>query len=119
MGRIDASPRIGFQTPRTVDTKFEIPTEIQTTQLDTSIPFDPLAAPDSAAGLPAQQPGMVDWDMQDVVWGNLPWDWNVLDDLQGLGGADGAWGWGQGPLGDGQTNGDAQQQTDNYGMAVL
>jgi len=49
---------------------------------------------------------VIDWDMQDVVWGNLPWDWNVLDDLQGL--ADGsAWGWGQTMLNNnGQINGD-------------
>jgi hypothetical protein len=56
--------------------------------------------------------------MQDVVWGNLPWDWNVLDDLQGAGGAEGAWGWGQGSITEGQVNGDGQQN-DNYGMAVL
>ena len=48
--------------------------------------------------------------MQDVVWGNLPWDWNVLDDLQGL--ADGsAWGWGQPTLSnDGHMSGDRVQQ---------
>jgi hypothetical protein len=115
---IDASPRVAFQTPRDLDAKLDSPTEIQASLLDAGIPFDPLAAPDASAGFPAQQSGTVDWDMQDVVWGNLPWDWNVLDDLQGVGGADGAWGWGQGSLGDGQVNGDGQQN-ENYGMAVL
>jgi hypothetical protein len=39
---------------------------------------------DSACGLtsfgafPAPQ---VDWDMQDLAWSNLPWDWNLIDDL--------------------------------------
>jgi hypothetical protein len=44
----------------------------------TNPPFDPLSAPTNFGALPAQQP---DLNMQDLVWSNLPWDWNLIDDL--------------------------------------
>lgn len=111
---------MALQTPKETDSKLNVLTLIQQPEAALAAPFDPLSAPDAAtAGFSAAQPNVIDWDMQDVVWGNLPWDWNVLDDLQGL--ADGAWGWGQTTLtNDGQMNGDgSQQQNDKYGIAVL
>ena len=41
-------------------------------------PSDPLSAPTNFGAFPAPQ---LDWNMQDLVWSNLPWDWNFMDDL--------------------------------------
>lgn len=54
--------------------------------------------------------------MQDLVWSNLPWDWNLMDDTLVEGIADGGWGWGNVVQGDGQANGTGD---DNMGMPVL
>ena len=50
----------------------------------TSPSFDPLSAPSNFGALPAPQ---VDRNMQDLMWSNLPWDWNLMDDLlvEGIG----------------------------------
>jgi hypothetical protein len=73
---------------------------------------------------PTTQGNVVDWDMQDLVWSNLPWDWNLMDDLlvNGTNNNEGGWGWGNVVLGDGreteaQTYGDQQGET--MGMPVL
>jgi hypothetical protein len=58
----------------------------------------------------------VDWDMQDLVWSNLAWDWNLMDDTLVEGIADGGWGWGNVAQGDGQVNGTGDE---NMGMPVL
>jgi hypothetical protein len=85
-------------------------------------PYDPLSAPGNIA---TKAPG--DWDMQELVWSNLPWDWNLMDDLlvdgidgDGLnGGTEPNWGWGNIDPGDGQANGDQQGQGETMGMPVL
>ena len=50
----------------------------------TSSHFDPLNASMNFNPFPAPQ---MDWNMQDLVWSNLPWDWNMIDDLlvEGIG----------------------------------
>jgi hypothetical protein len=42
----------------------------------TNLSFQP--TPPAPAGHFA---GSVDWNMQDLVWNNLPWDWDLVDDL--------------------------------------
>lgn len=59
----------------------------------------------------------VDWDMQDLVWSNLPWDWNLMDDtlVEGIG-EEGGWGWGTVSQGEGHINGTGDE---TMGMPVL
>ena len=112
---IDASPKVtqGI-TPKEV--KPEPP--VQTADP----PYDPLSVPTNI-----QSKGPGDWDMQELVWSNLPWDWNLMDDLlvdgidgDGLnGGTEPNWGWGNIDPGDGQANGDQQGQAETMGMPVL
>jgi hypothetical protein len=86
-------------------------------------PYDPLATP---AVYPGTQGNVVDWDMQDLVWSNLPWDWNLMDDLlvNGTNSNEDGWGWGNVVPSDGreteiQTNGAPSQQGETMGMPVL
>lgn len=53
--------------------------------------------------------------MQDLVWSNLPWDWNLMDDtlVEGIGDEGG---WGTVSQGEGQFNGTGDE---NMGMPVL
>ena len=62
-------------------------------------PFDPLSAPIPNMGMfPASQPAPgTEWGVQDLVWSNLPWDWNLMDDIAVDGitaDNDGNWNWG-------------------------
>ena len=41
------------------------------------VAFQPTSPPPP----PLQGAGAVDWNMQDLVWNNLPWDWDLVDDL--------------------------------------
>ena len=59
----------------------------------------------------SSQGNLVDWDMQDLVWSNLPWDWNLMDDTRIEGINEGGWGWGNVTQGEGQINGDLQPET--------
>jgi len=43
--------------------------------LPIGVNFQPTSPP------PLQGAGAVDWNMQDLVWNNLPWDWDLVDDL--------------------------------------
>jgi hypothetical protein len=43
----------------------------------TSMSFQPTPP----LGLGHAAAGAVDWNMQDLVWNNLPWDWDLVDDL--------------------------------------
>jgi len=57
---------------------------------------------------PAQGNG--DWDMQDLVWSNLPWDFNLMDETFMEGVNNQNWGgWDQ--SGVGQVNGNNQGET--------
>jgi hypothetical protein len=110
----DASPKV---------TNNITPTEIkpETPKQPVDPPYDPLAPP---AVYPTTQGNVVDWDMQDLVWSNLPWDWNLMDDLMlnGTGGNEGGWGWGNVVQGDGQgvqINVEQPQQGETMGMPVL
>jgi hypothetical protein len=42
-------------------------------------PFDPLSATTNVEMFPAAPGNGADWDMQELVWSNLPWDWNLMD----------------------------------------
>lgn len=68
-------------------------------------------------GFSSMQGNVQDWDMQDLVWANLPWDWNLMDDLLvveqpvGRNGSTGT--------GDSQLNGTTNGPSDGMGMPVL
>ena len=90
-------------------------------------PFDPLSAPSNVnVGMysASSQGNIVDWDIQDLVWSNLPWDWNLMEEMRLEAGVDGGvneggWGWGNVTEND-QMNGDSQpQQSETMGMPVL
>ena len=110
---LDASPRMAQGiTPFSQDFKPDPPLQPSDPQ-----PFDPLSAPTNVGMFPAGPSGNVmDWDMQDLVWSNLPWDWNLTDDMLAEELADREWGWGNVAQGDGQVNGTEDQ---NMGMPVL
>ena len=97
----DASPKMAFEsTPR--ETKVDPPPQVNP-------PFDPLSAPSNIGMYPISSQGnMVDLNMQDLVWSNLPWDWNLMDDTSIEGINEGGWGWGNVTQGEGQINGDLQ-----------
>jgi hypothetical protein len=112
----DASPKVTLAI-----TPAEIKPETPKQPADP--PYDPLATP---AVYPGTQGNIVDWDMQDLVWSNLPWDWNLMDDLlvNGTNSNEDGWGWANVVLNDGretetQTNGDPSQQGETMGMPVL
>jgi hypothetical protein len=42
--------------------------------------------------------------MHDLVWSNLPWDWNLMDDMRIEGINEGGWGWGNVTGTEGQMN---------------
>lgn len=67
---LDASPKIAALP---IEVKPEPPLQ------PTNPPFDPLSLPNGS--FPSMQGNVLDWDMQDLVWANLPWDWNLMDDL--------------------------------------
>jgi hypothetical protein len=108
---IDASPKLALEvTPQS--TKPDMPIQ------SANPPFDPLSAP---ANVPGISGNSLDWDMQDLVWSTLPWDWNMMDDMfvEGITN-DAGWGWTNIPQNDGQYNGDLQaQQSESLGMPVL
>lgn len=82
--------------------------------------FDPLTTTSSTPVAFTSQGNVLDWDMQDLVWSNLPWDWNVMDDSLMDGVGDAGFGWGNIVQEDGQGNGDqSQQQGETMGMPVL
>jgi hypothetical protein len=109
----DASPKV---------THDATPAEVKpdTPKQPVVLQYDPLAPPPV---YPTTQGNVVDWDMQDLVWSNLPWDWNLMDDLMlnGTGGNEGGWGWANVVQGEGgeQTNGEQSQQGETMGMPVL
>ena len=106
----DASPHIVQDiTPQSPEFKPDPPVQPVT-------PFDPLSAPINVGMFPAGPQGNgVDWDVQGLVWSNLPWDWNLMDDtlVEGIT-AVGTWGWGN--AGQGNVNGSGEE---NLGMPVL
>lgn len=58
--------------------------------------------------------------MQDLVWSNLPWDWNLMDDMRVEGINEGGWGLENVTGTQGPMNGDYQpQQSETMGMPVL
>jgi hypothetical protein len=58
--------------------------------------------------------------MQDLVWANLPWDWNLMDDMFVEGVAETPVVSGSGTATDGQVNGNTHgQQGESMGMPVL
>jgi hypothetical protein len=80
---------------------------IQVTNLNP--PFDPLSTPSNVGIFPSQGNG--DWDMQDLVWSNLPWDFNLMDETAFMDGAGNQnWGGWEIPAqaGDAQIVGNAQ-----------
>ena len=42
--------------------------------------FDPLGPPSANVESLPTAGNAVDFDMQDLMWSNLPWDWNITDD---------------------------------------
>ena len=42
------------------------------------MPLEGRSAIQDGGQVPAAQ---VDWNMQDLVWNNLPWDWDLVDGL--------------------------------------
>lgn len=103
---LDASPIAFESTPR--ETKVDPP--------PVNPPFDPLSAPSNIVMDPISSQGnVVDWDMQDLVWSNLHWDWKLMGDTR-IEGIDEV-GWGNVTQGEGQINGDLRTET--MGMAVL
>jgi hypothetical protein len=105
---LDTSPKIALEsTPR--ETKVDPPLEVNP-------PFDPLSAPSNIGMYPISSQGnLVDWDMQDLVWSNLPWDWNLMGDTKTEGINEG--GWVNVAQGEEQMNGDLRSET--MGMPVL
>jgi hypothetical protein len=66
-------------------------------------------------GFSSMQGNVQDWDMQDLVWANLPWDWNLMDDLlvefeQPVG---------ERETGDSQVNGNTNGPSNGMGLPVL
>lgn len=59
------------------------------------------------------QQNMMDWDMQDLVWSNLPWDWSFMNEML-VEGTDWELGNVQGGV---QLNG--EKPAENIGMTVL
>ena len=58
-------------------------TQPQTPELrdpPTNLSFQP-TPPVGPVGVGHVAAGAVDWNMQDLVWNNLPWDWDLVDDL--------------------------------------
>lgn len=83
-------------------------------------PFDPLSLPSNLGTFPALQPNATDWDMPNLVWSNLPWDWNLMDDMRIEGINEGGGGWGNVTSTEGLTNEDYQPQaSETMGMPVL
>ena len=52
----------------------------------TDMSFDPPGVPANLGNMSGVQ---VDWNMQDLVWNHLPWDWDLVDDLLVDGGTKG------------------------------
>ena len=74
--------------------------------------FDHPSAQTNNVGAVFQQ-NVVDWDMQDLVWSNLPWDWNFMNEML-VEGTD----WEPGHVqGDVQLNGEKPEES--FGMTVL
>jgi hypothetical protein len=83
--------------------------------------FDPLAPPLTTPGVySGNQSNVIEWDMQDLVWSNLPWDFTVTDDSLMDSVADTGFGWGAIAQMDNQIGGDGPQQGgETMGMPVL
>jgi len=110
--QLNASPKIAQnKTPR------EVKPEIKKTPITPT--FDPLAAPLNTTAMYGGTQNIIDWDMQDLVWSNLPWDFNLMDDSLMDSVADAGFGWGNIAPVDNQVGGDGSQQGETMGMPVL
>jgi hypothetical protein len=110
--QLQASPKMsGNRNPR--ETKPVLP------QQPADPPFDPMSDPTPGV-LGGGQNNVLDWDMQDLVWSNLPWDWNVMDDSLMDRVGDTGFGWANIAQTDGEVGGyQSQEGAETMGMPVL
>jgi hypothetical protein len=94
----DASPKLALEiTPQ----EFKPESPVQ----PTNPPFDPLSTPSNDNLTFFPQGNM---DMQELVWSNLPWDWNFMEEIRVEGFSEGGWDLGNITQDEGPMNADTQ-----------